>query len=75
MIVKLFTETLEEQPAWINLDVDKHSINGYWNVPAYIDGDGLLVPSDEWNIIISGTIMTVKDCDGLIFFLKYKFEK
>ena len=75
MIVKLYTETLDEEPVWVDFDIDKHAPTGYWNVPAYIDEDGLSVASDEWNIVMPSMVMTVRDCEGLLFFLKYKFEK
>ncbi len=74
MIVKLYTETLEEQPVWVEFDIDAHSICGYWNVPAYVD-EGIVVPSEEWNVVIQGITMTITECDTLIKFLKHKFEK
>jgi len=75
MIVKLYTETLEEQPVWIDFDVDQHSINGYWNVPAHVDPEGVVYQSDEWNVMIHGTVVTIRDCETLLTFLKHKFER
>ena len=74
MIVKLYTETLDLEPAWVDLDIDQHSISAYWNVPAYLDGV-IVVPSDEWNVVTPAMVMTIKECDSLLYFLKHKFEK
>ncbi len=41
MIVKLYTETLDQEGVWVDFDLDKHAPTGYWNIPLYIDEDGL----------------------------------
>lgn len=74
MKVKVLTETKEFNPVWTEFDVDIHNIQGYWNIPKEITA-GVTIPSEEYNIISNGLILTIKECADLINFLKYKFEK
>ena len=73
MIVKLYTESKDGEPIWIDFDVDMHSVQGYWNIPECII-EGIIIPSEEFNIVLNGIIMTIKECADLINILKYKFE-
>lgn len=74
MIVKILTETLSEKPAWAYIDLDKHAIQAYWNIPLVIE-EGVKIDSEEYCIIIGGQILTIKECKDLIDFLKHKFMK
>ena len=57
MIVKLYTETTTYDPVWTDFNIDIHSVQGYWNIPQQVV-DGVAIPSEEFNIIISGNVVT-----------------
>ena len=76
MIVKLYTETKDLDQVWVDFDLNKHDVSGFWNIPEYVDEEaGIVIYTDEYNIVMGGSIVTIKECSDLIEFLKYKFEK
>ena len=75
MKVELFTldDNLEE--VWIDAYINDHRIDGYWLSPAYLNPDlGIVVDSDEMNIMINGHVMTIKINYDLIEMLEIRLN-
>lgn len=75
MTLKTLIVTLEDKEVWTDLFVDPNKIVGYWIIPSYTDDSiGLVIDSDEMNIILSANIMTVKVTEELTQYLNVKFK-
>lgn len=74
MIVLMWAQDKNEDNCWLEFDIDKHAISGYWNIPFEVAED-IIIPSDEYNVLIDGNIITIKEDLNLLAFLNHKFKK
>ena len=64
---------LDGEVIWTDANIDKHAITIYYPNPVFIEG--IEIESDEWCIVMGGSVFTIRECDSLMKFLKHKFEK
>ena len=75
MKVKLFTIANDDSEVWIDGYIDEKKITAFWIIPSYIDKElDLIVDSDEMNIILGGSVATIKIDYDLITMLKLRLE-